>query len=173
MTTINSKTVNNLINSLEEALESVQTEIENLEETYRKMLEEAKSSLDAQKEEMETQLAYWKVVRDNDGVVKKRKRRTRALEETPVATEQPEDEKVVDEEAVTEEPVNDALPFDDPENPEATEATGTVPEDMPAEIAETPQETEGAESCEGWGDEKSDAPVEDGDDEWANFNKEW
>lgn len=170
MTTINSKTVNNLINSLEEALESVQTEIENLEETYRKMLEEAKSSLDAQKEEMETQLAYWKVVRDNDGVVKKRKRRTRVLEETPATAEQPEDEKVVDEEAVSEEPVNDALPFDDPETPEATEA---VPEDMPAETAETPQETEDAESGEGWSDEKSDVPEGEGDDEWANFNKEW
>ena len=170
MTTINSKTVNNLINSLEEALESVQTEIENLEETYRKMLEDAKSSLDAQKEEMETQLAYWKVVRDNDGVVKKRKRRTRVLEETPVATEQPEDEKVVDEEAVAEEPVNDALPFDDPETPEATEA---VPEDMPAEIAETPQETESAESGGEWSDEKTEASEGDGDDEWANFNKEW
>lgn len=68
--------INEVIKSLESAVSTLTTEIANIEETYRKKLEEAKAALNEQLEETKAQLNYWFIVR-GDLPPQEKKTRTR------------------------------------------------------------------------------------------------
>ena len=141
--------VNELISTLEKAIENTNVEIANLEEEFRKKLEEAKASLNDQLDEMKQQYNYWLSVRGDAPKPEKKPRKKREKKEEVPAPPQDATE-VVDTiypennepEDTTEEPMPDL-----PEPVEETNASSgslfDFPEDpssAPTEEAEVPAE---------------------------------
>lgn len=100
--------VKSILDNLSSVIETLKTEITNIDETYRKKLEEAKKSLNACLEETQKQYDYWAGLSDVNisAAPKKRRSRKSAVEAAAPAA----DEVVVDAEQSA--PDDDALPFD-------------------------------------------------------------
>ena len=148
--------VNIIIDALAKAKSSLLTEIANIDEEYRKKLEEAKKALNEQLEEVSNQYGYWLAIRGDVPMPEKKTRKKREKkEEVPAppkdATEvvdtiypennEPEETQeeplpemlqnnlpdVIEEEA----PATSGSLFDFPEDP------STVPAEEPVESTET------------------------------------
>mgnify|MGYP006988825947 CR=1 FL=1 len=202
LNTINADTVNNVISSLASAIASLKTEMANIDEKYKKLLEEAKTSLAEALAETENQYHYWLVVRGDLPAPEKKTRRRSKKTETPAET--PVVESAAVEPVVTdimepetfeteaapeeEEKIVDTL-FDenntveDEEEP-AIEESSTVEDDMPedwGEEASTPtvesdsmEWPEETEVAEEKAEEKEEVTVDAVDDNnWPEFPEEW
>jgi len=94
----NATIVDNMVSCLSTAIDHLNTEIANLDETYRKMCEEAKEGLQKQLEETKRQQEYWLSVRGGEPELKKtrkpRAKKAEVVEEAAPVVE--EEEQVVD-----------------------------------------------------------------------------
>ena len=177
--------IKGVINNLASAIEALKQEIANIDEVYRKKLEEAKASLVACLAETEKQYEYWTNMSDfsTGTAAPVRKRRTRkaaVVEDTAAAPAVDdslpftEDEKVVDMDAVEE---TDAQS----EEPEFDGAGFTAEDNVPP--VEEPRDLDAEEDAD-W-DEKiasgelvqigseSSEEKEDDNDGWGEFPEEW
>jgi hypothetical protein len=121
MDKMNESVVNSVIDALAAAISTCKTELENIDELFKKKLEEAKKSLNEQLEETTNQYNYWLAVRGDAPMPEKKPRRKREKkEEIPAPPKdadkvidtlypennepEPEEESVPEEQSVEETP---------------------------------------------------------------------
>lgn len=176
---LNPETVNSIVSGLASTISSIKTELANIDEKYKKLLAEARSSLEAKLEEVNAQYHYWLVERGDlpEDEKKPRKQRAKKTSEEPVypITEKPvEEAETVEEEKAEkeEEPevvVDNLFPENNIEDEQPEEETSEEeqpvdewPVDEAATAEESTEETEQQEQEPGLGDE-----------EWPEFPEEW
>ncbi len=178
--------VKGILSTLTSAAETLKTEIANIDEVFKKKLEEAKASLVACLAETEKQIEYWNGVNgiETTAVPKKRRSRKTAVEtilgqQNEEKTEETVDETevVVDKEAVTEEPATENVTDEGPEFDGAgfTGADNDLPFGNPAAETVEPS-TEAVESAEEQTEETPEEEiqsVEKADDWENNWPKDW
>jgi len=174
LNTINVDTINSIVSSLQNAISTLKTESANIEEKYKKLMEEEKSSISEALKEAEEQHHYWLVVRGDLPAEEKKTRKPRAkkaeVSTDAVVTEDATDDKVVD----TIFPENNEDPqtvFPAEEEPEVDSAGFTSEDNVPF-TEESSEENEETSSDEGetviedisWDDNSSES-IEVDDDE--------
>jgi hypothetical protein len=155
--------VKNILDNLSSAMDTLKNEIANIDEIYRKKLEEAKASLVACLEETTKQYEYWSGLdAGNMPAAAPKKRRTR---KTAVETILERDEEEKKEEVVED------LPFVEEEKVVDEEVVGEV-ETPVAESTEFTESTENPDDLP-WEESSEEKKEEDDNDGWGDFPAEW
>ena len=184
ISSLSENTVNKIVSSLSDAISSIKTELANLEETYKKLLAEAKASLEETLKETQEQYNYWLVVRGDLPAPEKktRTRRTKKTEETaeiPIATEETENAEpqivatasVPEEEMIVDTIFEENNTSDEKKEPVIEETATVTKEDIINDWSEQTDSTF-TESDNNLTDEK-EVVVDAVDDEWPSFPEEW
>ena len=168
--------VKSILENLSSAMETLKNEIANIEEVYKKKLEEAKSHLEACLEETTKQYEYWSNLGEGNmpAAPKKRKYTRKTAVETILEKPVEENEDVVVDAEEATVPTDD-LPFvEEEEKVVDTETVEEVTEqelDSAKEFEE--QKSESGDADWGTATESEAQEEKEEDSDWGDFPADW